>query len=134
MGRTKGGLKTKIHAVLRSGKDRLGKGEVDKVAVELNIAPIEAANLFAAQSRESGKAKEGEEIRIHGPKENRRLLWGKNLHLPRLGVGIVKAVYPLEGIGRYTFDEANATAPSPHKTQYFEMMADGALRIPRVVR
>ena len=30
---------------------------------------------------------------------------------------------PIEGVSMaYTFDKANADAPSPHKTQYFEMM------------
>jgi arylsulfatase len=35
---------------------------------------------------------------------------------------------PIEGVSfAYTFDEANAKAPSRHKTQYFEMMGDHAL-------
>jgi len=35
---------------------------------------------------------------------------------------------PIEGISfAYTFDEANANAPSQHKTQYFEMMGQWAL-------
>src|SRR5262249_19799149 len=35
---------------------------------------------------------------------------------------------PIEGVSlAYTFDKANANAPSRHKTQYFEMMADRAL-------
>jgi arylsulfatase len=35
---------------------------------------------------------------------------------------------PIEGVSMlYTFDKANANAPSTHKTQYFEMMADRAL-------
>jgi arylsulfatase len=35
---------------------------------------------------------------------------------------------PIEGVSMaYTFDKANANAPSPHHTQYFEMMADRAL-------
>jgi arylsulfatase len=35
---------------------------------------------------------------------------------------------PIEGVSMaYSFDQANATAPTPHKTQYFEMMADRAL-------
>jgi arylsulfatase len=35
---------------------------------------------------------------------------------------------PIEGVSMaYTFDKANAKAPSTHKTQYFEMMADRAL-------
>jgi arylsulfatase len=35
---------------------------------------------------------------------------------------------PIEGVSMaYTFDKANANAPSRHRTQYFEMMADRAL-------
>ena len=35
---------------------------------------------------------------------------------------------PIEGVSMaYTFDKANANAPSPHKTQYFEMMGDRAI-------
>jgi arylsulfatase A-like enzyme len=35
---------------------------------------------------------------------------------------------PIEGVSMaYSFDQANATAPTPHETQYFEMMADRAL-------
>jgi len=35
---------------------------------------------------------------------------------------------PIEGVSMvYTFDKANAAAPSHHKTQYFEMMGDQAL-------
>ena len=35
---------------------------------------------------------------------------------------------PIEGVSfAYTFDEANANAPSRHKTQYFEMMGDHAI-------
>jgi arylsulfatase len=35
---------------------------------------------------------------------------------------------PIEGVSMvYTFDKANANAPSRHKTQYFEMMADRAI-------
>ena len=35
---------------------------------------------------------------------------------------------PIEGVSMvYTFDKANANAPSPHHTQYFEMMSDRAL-------
>ena len=35
---------------------------------------------------------------------------------------------PIEGVSfAYTFDEANADAPSAHKTQYFEMMGDHAI-------
>jgi len=36
---------------------------------------------------------------------------------------------PIEGVSMdYTFDEANAMAPSPHKTQYFEMMGGQSTR------
>jgi arylsulfatase A-like enzyme len=35
---------------------------------------------------------------------------------------------PIEGVSlAYTFDKANANAPSTHKTQYFEMMGDHAI-------
>src|SRR5262249_28931125 len=35
---------------------------------------------------------------------------------------------PIEGVSMmYTFDKANANAPSTHTTQYFEMMADRAI-------
>ena len=35
---------------------------------------------------------------------------------------------PIEGVSfAYTFDKANADAPSRHKTQYFEMMGDHAI-------
>ena len=35
---------------------------------------------------------------------------------------------PIEGVSlAYTFDKANADKPSPHRTQYFEMMGDHAL-------
>ena len=35
---------------------------------------------------------------------------------------------PIEGVSlAYTFDQANAKAPSQHKTQYFEMMGDRAI-------
>jgi arylsulfatase len=35
---------------------------------------------------------------------------------------------PIEGVSlAYTFDKANATRPSPHHTQYFEMMGDHAI-------
>src|SRR5262249_27612887 len=35
---------------------------------------------------------------------------------------------PIEGVSMvYTFDEANAKAPSRHHTQYFEMMGDHAI-------
>ncbi len=45
---------------------------------------------------------------------------------PELVDGIPQA--PIEGTSfAYTFDEANAKAPSQHKTQYFEMMGQWAL-------
>jgi arylsulfatase len=35
---------------------------------------------------------------------------------------------PIEGVSMaYTFDKANAAAPSSHKTQYFEMFGDHAI-------
>jgi len=43
---------------------------------------------------------------------------------PEMVDGIKQA--PIEGTSfAYTFDAANAKAPSRHKTQYFEMMASG---------
>jgi arylsulfatase len=45
---------------------------------------------------------------------------------PELVDGIKQS--PMEGVSfAYTFDRANANAPSKHKTQYFEMMGDHAL-------
>jgi arylsulfatase A-like enzyme len=45
---------------------------------------------------------------------------------PQMVDGIKQA--PMEGVSlAYTFDKANANAPSRHKTQYFEMMGDHAL-------
>ena len=48
--------------------------------------------------------------------------------IPRTGVVDGIAQKPIEGVSMaYTFDKANADAPSPHRTQYFEMMGDRAL-------
>ena len=48
------------------------------------------------------------------------------LRAPEEVDGIKQA--PIEGVSfAYTFDKANADKPSPHKTQYFEMMGDHAL-------
>jgi arylsulfatase A-like enzyme len=45
---------------------------------------------------------------------------------PEFVDGIQQA--PIEGVSfAYTFDQANAKAPSRHKTQYFEMMGDHAI-------
>ena len=45
---------------------------------------------------------------------------------PEVVNGIKQA--PIEGVSfAYTFDKANAKAPSQHKTQYFEMMGDHAI-------
>ncbi|MGA2620301.1 MAG: arylsulfatase, partial [Thermoguttaceae bacterium] len=44
--------------------------------------------------------------------------------------GVVDGIQqsPIEGVSMaYTFDKANATAPSKHHTQYFEMMGDHAI-------
>ena len=49
-----------------------------------------------------------------------------NIHAPDQVDGIKQE--PIEGISlAYTFDQANANAPSRHKTQYFEMMGDHAI-------
>lgn len=48
------------------------------------------------------------------------------IRTPEYVDGIKQA--PIEGVSfAYTFDEANAKAPSRHKTQYFEMMGDHAI-------
>jgi arylsulfatase len=48
------------------------------------------------------------------------------IRAPEYVDGIKQA--PIEGVSfAYTFDEANAKAPSRHKTQYFEMMGDHAI-------
>jgi arylsulfatase len=45
---------------------------------------------------------------------------------PEMVDGVKQA--PIEGVSfAYTFDAANAKAPSTHRTQYFEMMADHAI-------
>ena len=45
---------------------------------------------------------------------------------PKVVDGIPQS--PIEGVSMaYTFDKANANAPSTHKTQYFEMMGDHAI-------
>ena len=45
---------------------------------------------------------------------------------PKMVDGITQS--PIEGVSMaYTFDKANASAPSTHKTQYFEMMGDHAI-------
>ena len=45
---------------------------------------------------------------------------------PKVVDGIPQS--PIEGVSMaYTFDKANADAPSTHKTQYFEMMGDHAI-------
>ncbi|MFI5000579.1 MAG: arylsulfatase [Reyranellales bacterium] len=45
---------------------------------------------------------------------------------PKVVDGIPQS--PMEGVSMaYTWDKANATAPSRHKTQYFEMMGDHAI-------
>jgi hypothetical protein len=54
------------------------------------------------------------------------LLEVTGIHAPEYVDGIKQA--PIEGVSfAYTFDQANANAPSKHKTQYFEMMGDHAI-------
>lgn len=54
------------------------------------------------------------------------LLEVTGIHAPETVDGIKQA--PIEGVSfAYTFDQANANAPSRHKTQYFEMMGDHAI-------
>ncbi|WP_443690257.1 arylsulfatase [Pseudomonas sp.] len=54
------------------------------------------------------------------------ILEAAGISAPKLVNGIVQK--PIEGTSLlYTFDKANAEAPSTHKTQYFEMMGDHAL-------
>ncbi len=49
------------------------------------------------------------------------ILEATGIHAPETVDGMKKA--PIEGTSfAYTFDKANADAPSRHKTQYFEMM------------
>ncbi len=52
---------------------------------------------------------------------------GRRHHGSRRSVDGIKQS-PIEGVSMaYTFDKANANAPSTHKTQYFEMMGDHAI-------
>ena len=54
------------------------------------------------------------------------LLEATNIRAPETVNGITQA--PIEGVSlAYTFDKANATAPSRHRTQYFEMFGNRAL-------
>ena len=54
------------------------------------------------------------------------LLDATGIRAPRTVDGIAQK--PIEGVSMvYTFDAANANAPSQHKTQYFEMMGDRAV-------
>ena len=54
------------------------------------------------------------------------ILEGRGIHAPDYVDGIKQS--PIEGVSfAYTFDKANASAPSRHKTQYFEMMGDHAI-------
>jgi arylsulfatase len=54
------------------------------------------------------------------------ILEAANIKQPSVVDGIKQS--PIEGVSMmYTFDKNNANAPSPHKTQYFEMFADRAI-------
>ncbi len=54
------------------------------------------------------------------------ILEASGIHAPDTVDGIKQN--PIEGVSfAYTFDKANANAPSRHKTQYFEMMGDHAI-------
>ena len=54
------------------------------------------------------------------------ILEATKIKQPKVVDGIPQS--PIEGISMmYTFDKANADAPSRHHTQYFEMMGDRAL-------
>ena len=54
------------------------------------------------------------------------ILEAAGINAPEMVDGILQA--PIEGTSfAYTFDKANAKAPSQHKTQYFEMMGQWAL-------
>jgi arylsulfatase A-like enzyme len=54
------------------------------------------------------------------------ILEAAKIPAPKVVEGIPQA--PIEGVSMaYTFDKANANAPSRHKTQYFEMFGDHAL-------
>jgi arylsulfatase A-like enzyme len=54
------------------------------------------------------------------------ILEATGIRAPKMVDGIKQA--PIEGVSMaYTFDKANADAPSRHRTQYFEMMGDHAI-------
>ncbi len=54
------------------------------------------------------------------------LLEATGIKAPKIVDGVKQA--PIEGVSMmYTFDKANADAPSRHHTQYFEMMGDHAI-------
>ena len=54
------------------------------------------------------------------------ILEATKIKQPKIVDGIPQS--PVEGVSMmYTFDKANANAPSKHQTQYFEMMGDRAL-------
>jgi arylsulfatase A-like enzyme len=54
------------------------------------------------------------------------ILEATSVHAPKIVDGIKQS--PIEGVSMaYTFNKANANAPSKHKTQYFEMMGDHAI-------
>ena len=54
------------------------------------------------------------------------ILEAAGVRLPDMVNGVPQK--PIEGVSMaYSFDKANAAAPSPHHTQYFEMMGDYAL-------
>src|ERR1035438_9423288 len=54
------------------------------------------------------------------------LLEATGIEAPEIVNGIKQK--PIEGVSMmYTFDKANANAPSTHHTQYFEMMGDHAI-------
>jgi arylsulfatase len=54
------------------------------------------------------------------------ILEATHIKAPTMVDGIKQS--PIEGVSMaYTFDRKNAKAPSPHKTQYFEMFGDRAL-------
>jgi hypothetical protein len=54
------------------------------------------------------------------------ILEATRIKAPRVVDGIPQK--PIEGVSMvYTFDKANANAPSRHRTQYFEMMGDHAI-------
>src|SRR5262245_64410956 len=54
------------------------------------------------------------------------ILEAAHIRQPAVVDGIKQS--PIEGVSMvYTFDKANAKAPSRHRTQYFEMMGDHAI-------